>query len=229
MQNNKYNFILKDINNYTKLKASKKDTKAASKKGIRKPDSIGNKKIGRSTKKQSGYVADIPAVSVLQDAMENYVITGSYQNPSYHSQRSFAVAAVVLGQPQGKPESRMTALEKMDVAQSGVSKKDLEKLKNKTSLDYGSLAKALSVTRATLINKKGKAKFNPVLSERIVGLADIYSYGYEVFENDERFNKWMSSPNQALGGKPPFELVNSQFGREEVRNIIGRIDYGVYS
>jgi putative toxin-antitoxin system antitoxin component (TIGR02293 family) len=123
----------------------------------------------------------------------------------------------------------MTPLEKMDVAQRGVSKKDLEKLKNKTSLDYGNLAKALSVTRATLINKKGKTKFNPVLSERIVGLADIYSYGYEVFENDERFNKWMCSPNQALGGKPPFELVNSQFGREEIRNIIGRIEYGVYS
>jgi putative toxin-antitoxin system antitoxin component (TIGR02293 family) len=136
---------------------------------------------------------------------------------------------VVLGLATDKPESHMTPLEKMAVAEIGVSKKDLERLKNKANLDYERLAQALLVTRATLINKKGKAKFNRGLSERIVGLADIYSYGYDVFGNEERFNRWMSSPNQALGGRSPYELVNSQFGREEIRNMIGRIDYGVYS
>jgi len=39
----------------------------------------------------------------------------------------------------------------------------------------------------------------------------------------------MFKPNQALGGKTPFELIDNQFGREEVKNVIGRIDYGVYS
>jgi len=138
-------------------------------------------------------------------------------------------AIVMLGDPHSRPESHMTPLEKMVIAQEGVSKKDLEKLKDKTALDYNKLAQALSVTRATLINKRGKAKFNPTLSERIVGLADIYSYGYEVFENEGHFNRWMFSSNQALGGKVPYEVVNNQFGREEIRNIIGRIDYGVYS
>ena len=128
-----------------------------------------------------------------------------------------------------KPESHLTPLEKMGIAREGVSKKDLETLKEKTELDYDTLAKALSVTRATLINKKGKEKFNPSLSERIVGLADIYSYGYEVFEDNERFNEWMFRPNKALGGQTPYDVIDSQFGREEVRNIIGRIDYGVYS
>ena len=117
----------------------------------------------------------------------------------------------------------------MDAARFGVSKKDLESLKAKTKLDYDKLAKALSVTRVTLINKKKQEKFNASLSERIIGLADIYSYGYEVFEDEERFNRWVLEPNQALNGKTPFELLDNQFGREEVRNIIGRIAYGVYS
>ncbi len=128
-----------------------------------------------------------------------------------------------------KPESHMTPLEKMAIADGGITKKDLELLKLKSALGYDQLAKVLSVARATLINKKKEEKFNPALSERIMGLADIYSYGYEVFEDEERFNQWMSRPNQALGGKSPYELINNQFGREEVRNIIGRIDYGVYS
>lgn len=128
-----------------------------------------------------------------------------------------------------KPESKMTAIEKMNISKSGVTKKDLVGLKEKSSLDYDKLAKTLSVTRATLINKKPAEKFNPSLSERIIGLAEIYSYGFEVFEGKEPFNSWINSPNKALAGKTPYDLLDSQFGREELMSIIGRIEYGVYS
>ncbi len=136
---------------------------------------------------------------------------------------------IILSDAAHKPESHMMPLEKMSIVRTGVSKKDLEGLKEKAALDYDKLAKALSVTRATLINKKREEKFNASLSERIVGLADIYSYGYEVFEDGERFNQWMFRPNRALGGQAPYDLIDNQFGREEIRNIIGRIEYGVYS
>jgi len=128
-----------------------------------------------------------------------------------------------------KPENQMTPLEKMEKLRSGLNKQDLEKLKSRAGLDYDKLSKALSVTRATLINKKGVQKFSASLSERMIGLADIYSYGYDVFEDESKFNQWMFRPNQALGGKSPYDVIDNQFGREEVKNIIGRIDYGVYS
>ncbi len=37
------------------------------------------------------------------------------------------------------------------------------------------------------------------------------------------------TPNKAIAGKMPFELLRCKFGTEEVKNIIGRIEYGVYS
>ena len=135
----------------------------------------------------------------------------------------------ILENASQKPESQLTSVEKMHIVKDGVSKKDLELLKSKTDLDYTMLAKALSVTRATLINKKRSEKFNVNLSERIVDMADLYSYGFEVFESEERFNHWMAKPNKALGGKTPYDLIDNQFGREEVKNLIGRIDYGIYS
>ena len=126
-------------------------------------------------------------------------------------------------------EWQMTAVEKMYLVREGINKKDLEKLKNKAKLDYDKLATLLSTTRATLINKKGTENFSAALSERIVSIADLYSYGFEVFEDQAKFNEWVFRPNKALGGKKPFELLDNQFGREEVKNVIGRIDYGVYS
>jgi putative toxin-antitoxin system antitoxin component (TIGR02293 family) len=127
------------------------------------------------------------------------------------------------------PEYHLTSFEKIDMVREGISKKALEHFKQKTGLDYDLLAAILSVARATLINKKGAAKFNPTLSERILALADIYSYGYEVFEDQDRFNEWIFRPNRSLGGQAPYDILDNQYGREEVKNIIGRIDFGVYS
>ena len=135
----------------------------------------------------------------------------------------------ILSNSSQKPESQLSSFEKMHIVRDGVSKKDLELLKSKADLDYTMLAKALSVTRATLINKKRGEKFNSGLSEKILGMADLYSYGFEVFENEDRFNQWMARPNKALGGQVPYDLIDNQFGREEVKNLIGRIDYGIYS
>lgn len=137
--------------------------------------------------------------------------------------------ATIISGKSGRPEWKMTAVEKMNMVKEGVSKKKLETLKLKANLDYDKLSNMLSTTRATLINKKGAEHFSAALSERIVSIADVYSYGYEVFEDESNFNEWIFRPNQALGGKQPYELLDNQFGREEVKNVIGRIDFGVYS
>jgi putative toxin-antitoxin system antitoxin component (TIGR02293 family) len=96
-------------------------------------------------------------------------------------------------------------------------------------LDYDQLAQVLNVARATLINKKAPDRFNTDISDKIVVLADIFSFGLEVFEDKARFRHWLQSPLRALGGKSPFDMLHTSFGREEVRNLIGRIAYGVYS
>lgn len=139
------------------------------------------------------------------------------------------IAFSFLKDSQSTSASDLSPFEKMHVIREGVSKKDLEILKSKSELDYTTLAKALSVTRATLINKKRGERFNSGLSEKIIGLADLYSFGFEVFENEAAFNQWMQKPNQALGGEIPLDIIDNQFGREEVKNVLGRIAYGVYS
>ncbi|HLO59538.1 MAG TPA: antitoxin Xre/MbcA/ParS toxin-binding domain-containing protein [Bacteroidales bacterium] len=128
-----------------------------------------------------------------------------------------------------KPEMQMTAFEKMERAKSGLGKNELNRLKERTDLDYEKLSKALAVTKATLIRKKGDQKYSPAISERMISLADIYSYGFTVFEDEEKFKNWMFRPVRALGGKTPYDVIDNQFGREEVRSLIGRIEQGVYS
>ena len=168
-------------------------------------------------------VAAVKGVALKNVAGEGRIAAGISLSLNYQRSTSIIV------EKTGKPEWQMTPVEKMDMVRDGVSKKDLESLKSKTNLDYDKLSTLLSTTRATLINKKGTENFSATLGERIVSIADLYSYGFEVFEDEAKFKEWVFRPNQALGGKQPFELLDNQFGREEVKNVIGRIDYGVYS
>lgn len=128
-----------------------------------------------------------------------------------------------------KPESQMTSIEKMEATREGISKKALEELKNKAGFDYDQLAEVLGVARTTLINKRGGEKFPLGLSEKIMSLADLYSFGFEIFGDHREFNQWILEPLSALGGQAPYALLNNQYGREEVKNLIGRIAYGTYS
>jgi putative toxin-antitoxin system antitoxin component (TIGR02293 family) len=125
--------------------------------------------------------------------------------------------------------SRLTPMEKMQLSKKGVSKKYLEKVKAKTMLDYQKLANVLSINRATLINKKQEEKFSAAQSERIIGLDALYNQGLEVFQDKGKLNGWLNTPNKALGGKIPYDVMDNQFGREEVLNLLGRIQWGVYS
>lgn len=138
-------------------------------------------------------------------------------------------ASSILMHSTPKPETQMTTIEKMEATRKGISKKELEELKKRAGLDYDQLSHILQVARATLISKKGSEKFPPLLSEKIMSIADIYSYGYQVFGSEQEFNKWIFQPIGALGGKPPYEILDNLYGREEVKHIIGRIEYGVYS
>jgi putative toxin-antitoxin system antitoxin component (TIGR02293 family) len=169
-------------------------------------------KKAKPLRKKSYKVVSEKNKNVVSEPAVAYAVAGSKSNPG------------VLINTDG-----LTLLEKMNLVRTGVTKEYLEKFKLQAKLDYQKLAKVLSVTRATLINKKKKEKFHQALSERIVSVEDLYTYGFEVFGDKEKFNQWMFTNNKALGGQPPYDLIDNVFGREEVRKVLGRIEYGVYS
>ena len=154
--------------------------------------------------------------------VEEAAISYRRSNPLQKTDGRRAPAKVV-------PIYQWSSYQKIETIKEGISKEELENLKEQTGVDYGILAKILSVTKATLHNKKGRDRFDSAVSERILLLADIYSYGYTVFKDPEKFNRWMKTSNRALGNEMPLNLAETIYGMEEVKNLIGRIDYGVYS
>ena len=121
-----------------------------------------------------------------------------------------------------------SAVDKMALAKKGVSKKQLNDIKDEASLDYDQLSKILATSRSSLISKKGTAKFNQDTSERILLLQDVITYGKEVFGDKDVLNEWLKTPSEALGNVTPLSLMDTFYGIDEVKKELGRIAHGVY-
>lgn len=125
--------------------------------------------------------------------------------------------------------NRGSNFDKIASARTGISKDFLVSLKSKIDIDYDHLAAVLGTTKTTLHKKRGDEVFGQSISEKALALQDLYSYGYEVFEDHDKFNRWVQTSNRALGDQIPLDLMDTIFGIDEVRNIITRIEHGVYS
>jgi putative toxin-antitoxin system antitoxin component (TIGR02293 family) len=133
-------------------------------------------------------------------------------------------------QPQiDQPEFFMNNHSKALMAQIGISKVSFESFKNRAGLDYNQMALLLSVARNTLINKKGEELFDVTISEKLISLAEVYTHGFDVFGSENTFIDWLNAPSRALGMVTPFSMLQTQYGRQEVQNVLGRIEWGVYS
>lgn len=66
-------------------------------------------------------------------------------------------------------------------------------------------------------------------SVRLFEVTELFLYGTEVFESQDNFFKWLSLPNTALGGMEPQELIEIPDGISKVKDVLGRIEHGIYS
>ena len=66
-------------------------------------------------------------------------------------------------------------------------------------------------------------------SERIYRIARLYDRAVEVFGGKEMGRKWLKGPAWALGNVPPLEFAETELGAQEVDDLLGRIEHGVFT
>lgn len=116
------------------------------------------------------------------------------------------------------------------IASAGVNAKVISNFKNYFNISKEQTAEFLNISEATLYRwLRSDKKLERNYSIQLFELTNLFLYGVEVFENTNNFFKWLDLPNVALGGLIPRELLDMPGGIEKVRNLLGRIEYGVYS
>jgi putative toxin-antitoxin system antitoxin component (TIGR02293 family) len=91
------------------------------------------------------------------------------------------------------------------------------------------LAKVAGLSISTLAIRKKTGRLKPTESERIMRVDRIFRRAMEVFKDQSIAKRWIKSPAKALGGIAPIDFTETDIGAREVENLLGRIEYGVYS
>lgn len=129
----------------------------------------------------------------------------------------------------GLREHIRTPLDLVDLGAKGVSKKQIIALSAAMCLSSAAIASLLAVNVRTIQRQPEEKPFDRNVSDRAIKLAQLTVRGINVFGSKEEFCKWLQAPCIALGDKTPMSILVSTVGVEMVDDIIGRIEYGIFS
>jgi putative toxin-antitoxin system antitoxin component (TIGR02293 family) len=117
----------------------------------------------------------------------------------------------------------------IEAVQSGLPVRELTDLQASLDVPMERLAPMLGISKATLQRRKSGQRLGLAESDRVVRFARLMGKATEVMESAESARKWLNSPQTGLGGAVPLEYAETEVGAREVEDLLGRIEYGVYS
>lgn len=99
-----------------------------------------------------------------------------------------------------------------------------------SDLSAEQVAELIGVPRRTLARRRVQGKFTPVESDRLLRAARVFSGALDLYVGKrDAACEFFTSPNWALGGASPFEFAQTEIGAQEVENLYGQIEWGIFS
>jgi putative toxin-antitoxin system antitoxin component (TIGR02293 family) len=136
----------------------------------------------------------------------------------------------VQGQRHEAAPLQFTSAKLIEALEAGLPFQELQILQTSLDVSTDRLAPMLGISKATFHRSKGAAsRLNPAVSDRVVRYARLLGFAVKVFGNLEDAKQWLNSPQFGLGGAVPLDYAKTEIGAREVENLLGRIQYGVYS
>jgi len=129
-----------------------------------------------------------------------------------------------------KQETIQSSFDYIQLAKRGIRANSIANFSRKFNLNKEATASLLDISEPTLYRwLKNNKNLDRNFAVKLLEITDVFIYGVEVFKNKENFIKWLRLPNTSLGGMEPLELLEYPTGISKVRDVLGRIEHGIFS
>ena len=112
---------------------------------------------------------------------------------------------------------------------AGLPVKAFDRLRQNLDLSEKALSRTLNIAISTLARRKKSGRLTFEESERVYRIARLYDRALEVFNDREMARKWLREPAWALGDIPPLAYAETELGAQEVYDLLGRLEHGVFT
>jgi putative toxin-antitoxin system antitoxin component (TIGR02293 family) len=117
----------------------------------------------------------------------------------------------------------------IDRVREGISVKELREVAAELGLSDRKLAETLKIPSRTFDRRLKSGVLSTSESDSLARVAHLLARASKIFGTIEKARGWMSTPLVALDGETPLQRADTSIGAAQVDDLLGRIDYGVYS
>lgn len=143
--------------------------------------------------------------------------------------RGGVVSFCVHGPTGKRLASDFTTAKLIALLRAGLPVQELHDLQTSLDVPTERLFPMLGISKATLHRRKAHGRLGPAESDRVVRFARLMGRAVTVLESEENARRWLTAPQFGLGGAVPLDYAGTEVGAREVEDLLGRIEYGVYS
>lgn len=105
----------------------------------------------------------------------------------------------------------------------------LEALQQRYHIPLAQLQKVIGISDRTLARRREQQQFNQAESDRLYRLARIATRAEEVLGSITAAEHWLKESIPTLSNETPLSLLDTDEGAQQVGDLLGRIEHGVYS
>ena len=116
-----------------------------------------------------------------------------------------------------------------DAVRKGLPFSAFEAVSKHLEISPQHITAVLGIPPRTIARRKAAGYLTPQESDRLYRLARAISQAVEVLGTIDKARVWLKTPNRALGGDVPLELLDTDIGARQVEEVLLRINYGIFS
>lgn len=143
-----------------------------------------------------------------------------------------ATVAALLGGPKILQCESLEMLDMHNAIMRGLPAATLVHLtKSLVHLGVLDLGRALGVSERTIHRhvEQNSGRLGTALGSRVWRFAELLSHAMIVFGGQEKAERWLSSNVMGLDGMRPIDLLQTSVGAKLIDELLGRLEYGVYT
>jgi putative toxin-antitoxin system antitoxin component (TIGR02293 family) len=116
-----------------------------------------------------------------------------------------------------------------EAVRAGLPLVALRSLQESLQLSREGLSRMLSMPERTMARRQKQARLTADESDRLIRVARVMANAKRVLGSRDKAAHWLRTANRALDGAAPVSLLDTDIGAEQVSEILGRIEHGIYS
>ena len=163
--------------------------------------------------------------------MEKGKVINLVQEPEvfYRIQNKYDRIISVLGGSTQVSQVVNSDIDLIEITRKGLPTSVVSTLSAVLGISMEKMSSLLHISHRTIQRKNSSDLLNVYSSEQILEIADVISRGIEVLGTLDNFTSWLHSDVRALNYAKPLDFLDTSFGTKLVKDILGRIEHGVYS